>query len=83
MVNYFPPSLTDDELRALFAPYGIIESCKIVKDKNTGLSMCYGFVKYSTNASADQAQAALNGLPMESKKMKVTIARPLGIFTIF
>ena len=78
MINYFPPSLTEEELKALFEPYGDIEQSKIVKDKVTGVSLCYGFVKYTTNEGAYKAFTALNGLPMENKKMKVTIARPMG-----
>lgn len=36
IINYLPPALTQDELRVLFASVGPVESCKIVRDRNTG-----------------------------------------------
>jgi RNA recognition motif-containing protein len=36
IVNYLPASVSEDALRGLFAPYGEITSCKLMKDKQTG-----------------------------------------------
>lgn len=76
IINYLPPSVDDEALRNLFRPYGNILSCKIVKDKFTQQSLCYGFVKYDNKDSALKATAALNGHQCENKRLKVAIARP-------
>lgn len=45
-VNYLPARAGDDALCALFSTYGEVESCKVMIDLHTGLSRCFGFVKY-------------------------------------
>ncbi|GAC1370348.1 MAG: hypothetical protein NVS3B3_03100 [Aquirhabdus sp.] len=36
---------TEEELRALFAEFGVVESCNLVLDKATGKSKGFGFVE--------------------------------------
>jgi splicing factor 1 len=45
-VNFIPPDYNDLALRELFLPYGNVLSAKVMLDLNTGLSKCYGFVKF-------------------------------------
>lgn len=42
IVNYLPQNMTQDEFKSLFGSIGDIESCKLVRDKITGvaLSVC-------------------------------------------
>ena len=37
IVNYIPNVYSEEDLRQLFAPYGEIESCKLIVDKQTGI----------------------------------------------
>lgn len=37
IVNYLPNSLTPVAFKAMFAPFGEIESCRIIYDKATGM----------------------------------------------
>jgi hypothetical protein len=37
IINYLPQNMNQDEVRALFASMGEIESCKLVRDKVTGI----------------------------------------------
>lgn len=37
IINYLPQNMNQDEVRALFASMGEIESCKLVRDKITGM----------------------------------------------
>ena len=36
IVNYLPQTMTQDDIRTLFASLGELESCKLVRDKTTG-----------------------------------------------
>ncbi len=36
---------TEEELRALFAEFGVVESCTLVLDKATGKSKGFGFIE--------------------------------------
>ena len=76
IVNYLPQTFSYDELRNLFGHYGELESCKLVYDKLTGQSLCYGFVNFLNIEDADQAAGQLNGIKLQNKQIKVSFARP-------
>jgi RNA recognition motif-containing protein len=76
IVNYLPPSLTEDGLRAIFQTYGEILSCKLMIDKHTCQSLGYGFIEFKDIQSATNAIEGVNGKQIESKRLKVSYARP-------
>uniref|UniRef100_A0A915IVL8 RRM domain-containing protein n=1 Tax=Romanomermis culicivorax TaxID=13658 RepID=A0A915IVL8_ROMCU len=76
IVNYLPQSMTQDEFKALFNAMGEVESCKLVRDKVTGQSLGYGFVNYIRMEDAQKAINTLNGLRLQNKLIKVSLARP-------
>ena len=39
IVNYLPQTMTQEEIRSLFASIGEVESCKLIRDKITGLDL--------------------------------------------
>ena len=43
IVNYLPQGTTQDDMRQLFASYGEVQSCKLVRDKATGTGMYHRF----------------------------------------
>uniref|UniRef100_A0A1I8FVW0 ELAV-like protein 1 n=1 Tax=Macrostomum lignano TaxID=282301 RepID=A0A1I8FVW0_9PLAT len=64
------------DVRALFSSIGEVESCKLVRDRTTGESLGYAFVKYMQPKEADKAIKTLNGLRLQNKTIKVSLARP-------
>ena len=36
IVNYLPQTLTEEGLKQLFSQFGIVLSCKLIKDKSSG-----------------------------------------------
>uniref|UniRef100_A0A1I8GGL7 RRM domain-containing protein n=1 Tax=Macrostomum lignano TaxID=282301 RepID=A0A1I8GGL7_9PLAT len=76
IVNYLPPSMAQEDVRALFSSIGEVESCKLVRDRTTGESLGYAFVKYMQPKEADKAIKTLNGLRLQNKTIKVSLARP-------
>jgi ELAV/HuD family splicing factor len=79
IVNYLPQNLTEDGLKALFSPYGVVQSCKLIVDKTTHTSLGYGFVNYGTPEEADAAIEKLNGASIDKKVLKVSYARPSSV----
>ncbi|KAL6985968.1 hypothetical protein U1Q18_019340 [Sarracenia purpurea var. burkii] len=73
-IGYLPPTLDDDALIRLFAPFGDIVMAKVIKDRVTGLSKGYGFVKYSDIAQANQAITGMNGYRLEGRVIAVRVA---------
>lgn len=61
---------TSDHLTELFSQFGTVLSSKIIMDKETGRSKCYGFVEMEDEADAASAIEQLN----ESEFMGTEIA---------
>lgn len=77
IVNYLPQSMTQDDIRSLFSSIGELDSCKLIRDKTTGSqSLGYGFVNYKRMEDAQKAINSLNGLRLQNKTIKVSVARP-------
>jgi len=76
IVNYLPPTLAEGDLRRLFEPHGAISQIKVIRDKQLGHSLGYGFIKFESAEAAAAAISALNGYAIDNKKLKVSIARP-------
>jgi len=76
IINYIPPTVTEAELRSLFSQLGQVDTVKIVRDKTTGQCLGYAFVKYISAQDAHKAIIFLNGYRLQSKCIKVSLARP-------
>lgn len=76
IVNYLPPTMNEEEVKALFVTIGRVQSCKVIKDKLNQISLGYAFVNYYTSEDAKKAIDNLNGLPVQNKNIKVSYARP-------
>ncbi len=74
-VGNLPYSLTEDELREMFSPYGVVTSASIVKDKFSGQSKGFGFVEMSTQAEGEEAVKQLDGKSINGRALKVNQAR--------
>ncbi|KAL8806670.1 MAG: hypothetical protein Q9182_001198 [Xanthomendoza sp. 2 TL-2023] len=54
---------TDDAaLRAKFEEFGQVEEAIVVKDRDTGRSRGFGFVRYAQEQNADEAASAMNNI---------------------
>lgn len=66
---------SDDELRKLFEPFGLVSSAKVISDRETGRSRGFGFVEMNSEQEAQQAMARLNGKDVEGRSISVSVAR--------
>ncbi|HTZ96698.1 MAG TPA: hypothetical protein VMB18_09890 [Terriglobales bacterium] len=80
MKNIFVGNLdfasTEDQLRALFAAHGAVESVTIVKDRDTGQPRGFAFVEMTQAAEADSAILSLDGTIQNGRALRVNEARP-------
>jgi len=75
-VGNLPYQTTQDDLKAQFEQYGVVESVNIIQDRETGRSKGFGFVVMPDNAAAQNAIDSLNDKDAGGRKMKVNEARP-------
>ena len=59
-VGQLPKTLTEDELKAVFEPFGAVHNSEVVRVRATGESRGCGFVVVESKAAADRAIEALN-----------------------
>ncbi|KAL6044025.1 putative ATP-dependent RNA helicase dhx33 [Balamuthia mandrillaris] len=71
-VFHLPSDVDDVALEHLFSPFGQMESVKVIKDKKTGESKGYGFVKYIRMEDAINAITCMNGYRVGNKHLKVS-----------
>ena len=75
-VGNLPFQVTEDELRAMFAPHGTVESVAIPVDRATNQPRGFAFVEMS---SADEGQKAIqmcDGQTMGNRQIRVNISQP-------
>jgi len=75
IVNYLPASLRESDFYQLFARIAPIKLCKLITDRHTGHSFCYGFIEYHSKEDAMKAIEKFNGYRIEHKKLKVSYAQ--------
>ena len=66
---------TDATLNELFAPFGHVESARVITDRDSGTSKGFGFVEMS-NSDAQKAMGALNGREIDGRAIRVNEAKP-------
>ena len=67
---------TDVTIREAFESFGEVTSARVIKDKYTGQSRCFGFVEMGMPSQAQTAIKSLNGKELMGKEISVSEARP-------
>ncbi|KAJ5332988.1 Nucleotide-binding alpha-beta plait [Penicillium brevicompactum] len=63
---------TDDQsLRQRFEEFGVVEDATVVKDRDTGRSRGFGFVRYGTDEEATAALEAMNNQEFDGRVIRV------------
>ncbi len=73
-VGNLPFSTTEADLRELFAPYGTVNSARIITDRDTGRSRGFGFVEMEAS-EANAAMQALNGKDLGGRSLRINEAQ--------
>jgi cold-inducible RNA-binding protein len=67
---------TDDDLRQLFEPYGLVEMIRIITDHDTGRAKGFGFVTMPDRQAATTAITGLQGQALAGRALTVAEAKP-------
>lgn len=70
-VENLPLSTTEEEVRQLFVPYGMVESIFLVKGKNSGMPNGTAYVHMPSDVEAEQAIMALEGMEYCGQHLRV------------
>ncbi|PIE02161.1 MAG: RNA-binding protein [Acidobacteria bacterium] len=67
-------NMDEEALRSEFEPFGAIEECKIIYDRETGRSRGFGFITYTEQESGQHAMEEMNGKEVDGRALKVNEA---------
>ena len=71
LIRNLARTTTETELRNLFEAHGVVQSCTLVMDRETGKSKGFGFVEMPKHADARAAIKALNNLEIAGSRIRV------------
>jgi len=69
-------SVTSEDLEAMFAAYGTVNSADVIQDRDTGRSKGFGFVEMADDNAAQEAIRALHDSQQNGRPLTVNEARP-------
>ena len=67
---------SSDDLQALFAQAGTVESVSLIEDRETGRSRGFGFVEMSSKEEGAAAIQQFNGKELGGRALNVNEAKP-------
>lgn len=71
LIRNLARTTTEEELLHLFEPFGTVQSCDLVLDKETGESKGFGFVEMPKHGDAKAAMQSINGKEIAGSKLRV------------
>ncbi len=72
-IGNIPFETTEDEIRALFEPFGPVESLDLINDRDTGRFRGFVFVELEDDV-ADKARKELDGKELGGRMLRVNEA---------
>ncbi len=74
-------TVTEGQLKDMFAEFGKVESANLIMDRMSGQSKGFGYVEMLDNSEADKAMKALNNKDIDGRNLKVNQAKPQEKFS--
>jgi len=71
LIRNIARTTTEKELQSLFEPFGTVQSCNLVIDKETGKSKGFGFIEMPKQGEAKAAMKSLNGKEIAGSTLRV------------
>lgn len=75
-IGNLPYTISEDELRDLFATHGEVSSANIIIDRDSGRSKGFGFIEMPDKTQAESAINAINESDVQGRNVRVNEARP-------
>ena len=67
-----------EDLKMIFSRFGRINSCEIIKDRETNSSLGYGFIEFDQKESCEQAYLKMNGVLIDDRRIKVDFSQSVS-----
>lgn len=72
-VSNLSSNMNDEALKTLFSAYGIVNSAKVITDRESGQSRGFGFVKMDIVNEGQAAMRGLNNREIEGRNLAINV----------
>lgn len=69
-------SVTSEKLAEMFGQCGLVESARVITDRDSGRSKGFAFIEMSTDVEAAGCIRELSGQDLEGRQIRVSEAKP-------
>lgn len=76
-VGNLPFTISELALNEMFAQSGVVESVRLITDRDTNRSKGFGFVEMGSDEEAKNAISSFHGTQLEGRQIVVSEARPM------
>ncbi|CAJ0572135.1 unnamed protein product, partial [Mesorhabditis spiculigera] len=72
------PVTTDEDLEIIFARFGKVECCEIIRDRRTGRSLQYAFIEYSDPKFVEAAYLKMDNVLIDDRRIHVDFSQSVS-----
>ncbi|KAI9140202.1 cyclophilin-like domain-containing protein [Paraphysoderma sedebokerense] len=72
------PVTTDEDLELIFSRFGKINSCEIIRDKQTGESLCYSFIEFDERDACEEAYFKMQSVLIDDRRIHVDFSQSVS-----
>ncbi|KAI8319924.1 cyclophilin-like protein [Martensiomyces pterosporus] len=72
------PATRDDDLQTIFARFGQINSCEVIRDKVTGDSLGYAFVEFEDKSACEEAYFKMDNVLIDDRRIHVDFSQSVS-----
>lgn len=72
------PVTRDEDLELIFSRFGPISSCEIIRDRQTGDSLCYAFIEYENRDNAEEAYFKMQSVLIDDRRIHVDFSQSVS-----
>ncbi|GMG22165.1 unnamed protein product [Ambrosiozyma monospora] len=69
------PITTGEDLKLIFSRFGDVQSVEIIRDKETGASLCYGFIQFKDKKSVEVAYLKMDNTLIDDRRVHVDFSQ--------
>mmetsp|Transcript_6179 Transcript_6179/g.7495 ORF Transcript_6179/g.7495 Transcript_6179/m.7495 type:complete len:204 (+) Transcript_6179:192-803(+) len=72
------PITMDEDLELIFSRFGEIKECEIIRDRETGESLQYAFIEFTTEEQSQEAYFKMNNVVVDDRRIKVDFSQSVA-----
>ncbi|KAI7865834.1 cyclophilin-like domain-containing protein [Spinellus fusiger] len=72
------PVTRDEDLEMIFSRFGPINSCEIIRDRQTGDSLCYAFIEFDKKEDAEEAYFKMQSVLIDDRRIHVDFSQSVS-----